>query len=169
MYKYFEEYDKLEEEHGLRQVNGFKELNGCNNESCLFRTDAYKTHELTKEGILVVENIDAPIQKLDVDRYCIDVMLYVNEKTGEKTVGREAYFRGRVYHKVEEYAQNYIGMDGTSLFISRLVPHATPPMRTVLIPSSCVLTEYALNRDPDYYPVLYSDPVPAYDADLSPY
>ncbi|GBP53401.1 hypothetical protein EVAR_48153_1 [Eumeta japonica] len=106
MYEYFEEFEKLEEEHGLRQVNGYNELNGCENKFRPFRTDSYKSHRLTKEGALVVEG---PYQEVDVDRYCIDVMLYVNEKTGETTLGREAYFCAKLHQEAKKYPQNYIG------------------------------------------------------------
>ncbi|GBP53414.1 Mariner Mos1 transposase [Eumeta japonica] len=221
MYKYFEEFEKLEKENSLMQVNGFNELNGCNNESCLFRTDSYKSHRLTKPArtgekytqdkenrenkthenkrnnksnkylelltkaeikmgrpcievkrqiwyiratlwkgpqvlrknclfggthlrtgtcsqiskapdidrlvvrevhfyfrcALVIESVEVSAQEVDVDHYCIEIMLYFNEKTGKKTLDREAYFRGKVYEKVEEYAQNYIAMIISSVFI----------------------------------------------------
>ncbi|GBP53409.1 hypothetical protein EVAR_48161_1 [Eumeta japonica] len=108
MYEYFEEFEKLEEEHGLRQVNGYNELNVCDDESSLFRTDAIKSHKLTKAGALVIENVEGPYQEVDVDRYCIDIMLYVNEKTGETTLGREAYFCVKVHQEAKKYPQNYI-------------------------------------------------------------
>ncbi|GBP53406.1 G-protein coupled receptor Mth2 [Eumeta japonica] len=108
MYKYFEGFEKLEKENSLMQVNGFNELYVCNNESCLLRTDSYKSHRLTKAGELAIENVEAAIQEVDVESYCIDFMLYVNEKTGKMTLGREAYFRVKLHQEVKAYPPNYI-------------------------------------------------------------
>ncbi|GBP74806.1 hypothetical protein EVAR_43111_1 [Eumeta japonica] len=58
-------------------------------------------------GALMVESDDAPDQELDVDHHCINVMLYLNEKTGEMTMDREAYFHGKAYEEVGQ--QSYIG------------------------------------------------------------